>query len=276
MELKYDIPTENKQYGKSNENKYSDCRNCCFCDRAAPLTWCETVSVQMFIKDPPLLPIHGDEGWQIEIDSRVDASQASTYDNVSQRYGYRQIIHRKCLHILSNGESEALRAKNKNNIYVPEFDGPGVVLTLNYRDCRVPRPRKSHPVKYKYDPFSGDTFVGYDDEVVGANHAPERGLYNCIRCSTLVDSTLPGFAYPNTDTRSLNYIHYMCYEKHPLTVYQEPYYDIPTCARCDEILDERRPGLSYPSNKNAQKIKFLHFSCCVEIREIRKCYDVVK
>jgi hypothetical protein len=256
----------NKHYGESRENRYSECQNCCFCDRAAPLTWNERVSIQAFLKDPSILSIPEDKDWQKEVDKRVQDSMASTYDDDGQRYGYRQIIHRKCLSILTVEESMELRARNRNNIYIPSQNTRGVVLNLDYRECVVPTPRKEHPLRYKYDPFTGNTFMGYDDEILGVYHAPDRGLYRCIKCNDFLDIAKPGMCYASPkDRKTLEYIHFLCYEKEPLTTYQPPFPSIPTCSRCDAILDMGHPGLSYPDHQDELRIRYLHFLCYEEI-----------
>lgn len=202
--LTHDISRENAHFGESRENSHYECRNCCFCDRAAPVTWCEEEKILRCKEKPPSFV---QPEWQDEIDRRIGGE---TFEEKADSYDYRQIIHQKCRSILTEGESIALREKNRNNIYIPELHDYGV-MRFNYRTEWVPQERPNHQLMMKYNKFTGGQILTYAEGKSVVYQGPYHGNPLCARCDAIVSCLCPGFCYPEGGYGERRYIHDTCY-----------------------------------------------------------------
>lgn len=167
MNLVENINLLNEKFGESEWNEFYQCYSCCFCNRLVALRYSE----EKKLKESTLPSTINTEDWQNEID-RIAKEKGSHFGLMGSHFDYRQIIHKNCLPLLSQGQITLLKSRNRNNFPLPKRGSPLFIEIKNYH-------------------------------TISSNS-------QCLRCDTDIEAKNQGFVYKSGEGN--RFIHYNCAE----------------------------------------------------------------
>jgi hypothetical protein len=160
---------KNPNFGRSEKNCRYHWYQCCYCDGIIlPIDWGESRKwTDQLAKD--------DSEFYSPLEKALFPIEEELVNKDGFYLAYRQYIHYRCYRIATEEEIDEIRARNPNNIYLPQLGDKLLRENLNYRD-------------YLTKPIS------------------------CARCEDYLDELSPGISYRGEDQQSTKYLHYGCYQ----------------------------------------------------------------